>query len=579
MKIALLSSLDPTCIHNWSGTLYNIYTSLSKRHHVIWIGAEVLTEVRDFHTSNGIQEHFMPEKYAMLFGKLLSNKFQNEYYDLIVCRDYYFSAYLVTDIPLIYIGDTTFRLFNKYLNIKDIEFISMADNLEQLTIQKADRIIYCSEWAKESAIKDYQAQPEKIEVIEFGANMRTFSETERKQPTFRECNLLFIGTNWEMKGGEKLLDIYNILTKRGMQCTLSIVGCKVPVAIEEKNIKVYPFIDKAKEKDYQLLEELFMFSHFLIVPTLFDCYGIAFCEAAAYAIPSLASNVGGVSQIIKNGQNGFLFSPTAQASEYADKIIEIISNGMYKEMSDASIASYKNRLNWDTWLNKVDKIFKELSDKKNDSYIPVYVINMKDRTERKAHIMKEFENRKEFDVTVIEACTHEKGTIGLWNSIINVIHLAQKNQDEVIIICEDDHFFTEHYSCGLLLKEIKEAYMQGADILSGGIGGFGQAISVGYHRYWVDWLWCTQFIVIYEHFFETILTYTFKDGDTADGVLSQLSANKMVIYPFISEQKDFGYSDVTQSNMENQGRIREHFKYANKKFEMIRAINSLNKNR
>lgn len=234
MKIALLSSLDPTCIHNWSGTLYNIYTSLSKRHHVIWIGAEVLTEVRDFHTSNGIQEHFMPEKYAMLFGKLLSNKFQNEYYDLIVCRDYYFSAYLVTDIPLIYIGDTTFRLFNKYLNIKDIEFISMADNLEQLTIQKADRIIYCSEWAKESAIKDYQAQPEKIEVIEFGANMRTFSETERKQPTFRECNLLFIGTNWEMKGGEKLLDIYNILTKRGMQCTLSIVGCKVPVAIEEK---------------------------------------------------------------------------------------------------------------------------------------------------------------------------------------------------------------------------------------------------------------------------------------------------------------------------------------------------------
>ncbi len=43
----------------------------------------------------------------------------------------------------------------------------------------------------------------------------------------------------------------------------------------------------------------------------------------------------------------------------------------------------------------------------------------------------------------------------------------------------------------------------------------------------------------------------------------------MVIYPFISEQKDFGYSDVTRSNQENEGRIREHFKMANHMFEYL----------
>lgn len=56
-----------------------------------------------------------------------------------------------------------------------------------------------------------------------------------------------------------------------------------------------------------------------------------------------------------------------------------------------------------------------------------------------------------------------------------------------------------------------------------------------------------------------MLDYSFQDTDTADGVISKLATNKMVIYPFISEQKDFGYSDVTQSNMEQQGKIREHF--------------------
>lgn len=126
------------------------------------------------------------------------------------------------------------------------------------------------------------------------------------------------------------------------------------------------------------------------------------------------------------------------------------------------------------------------------------------------------------------------------------------------------------------MKEIQEAYLQGADMLSGGIGGFGQAIHVGCNRYWVDWLWCTQFVVIYKHFFDTILAYEFKETDTADGVFSQLSANKMVIYPFISEQKDFGYSDVTLTNMQNKGRIREHFAWANKKFSMIRAVEEKN---
>mgnify|MGYP006977138430 FL=1 len=153
--------------------------------------------------------------------------------------------------------------------------------------------------------------------------------------------------------------------------------------------------------------------------------------------------------------------------------------------------------------------------------------------------------------------------------------MAKEQEEDVIVICEDDHFFTGNYSPGLLFKEIREAYMQGAELLSGGIGGFGQAIPVGYHRYWVDWFWSTQFIVIYSSAFDTILSYEFQEDDTADGVLSEIIYNKMVIYPFISEQKDFGYSDVTLGNMEYPGKIREFFKRSNARFKMIRTIQDL----
>lgn len=81
--------------------------------------------------------------------------------------------------------------------------------------------------------------------------------------------------------------------------------------------------------------------------------------------------------------------------------------------------------------------------------------------------------------------------------------------------------------------------------------------------------------LLYKQFYNEILSYKFKETDTADGVLSQLTMNKMVIYPFISEQKDFGYSDVTLSNMENAGRIREHFEYTKQRLKSIEYISRM----
>lgn len=577
MRIAFLSSLSPTDIHNWSGTLYHIYTSLCKHYNVNWIGSEILEEAVAFYNSNDIKNSFVPEENAMLLGKLLTDFFNKEYYDLIICRDYFFCAYLVTNVPLIYIGDTTFSLFNQYMKIENDEFIATADQLEYLAIKKADRVIYCSEWAKQSAVKNYQAQEEKVKVIEFGANIKPDEFVEKNSPSSSSCNLIFVGTNWKMKGGSKVLDTYTILKEKGIDCKLTIVGSCPPYKIDDENILIYPCLDKGKEEEYELMRNLFSRSHFLIVPTLFDCYGIVFCEAAAFGLPSLASDVGGVAQILRSEQNGFLFSPHAEATEYADKIMEVIREGTYSSYSKAAITAFKERLNWDTWAKRIKKEINDLREEKNEFYIPVYAINVKERTERRKHILKEFARKKEFDLTVVDACVHEKGTIGLWNSIVSIVRKAVENKDEVIVICEDDHYFTDRYSPQLLFGAIREAYIQGADILSGGIGGFGQAIPVGCCRYWMDWFWCTQFIVVYSHFFETILAYEFKEDDTADGVLSQLSLNKMVIYPFISEQKDFGYSDVTQSNMENQGRICEHFSWASRRLEVIESIYRLNK--
>ena len=152
------------------------------------------------------------------------------------------------------------------------------------------------------------------------------------------------------------------------------------------------------------------------------------------------------------------------------------------------------------------------------------------------------------------------GNIGLWHSINKAVKKAIQNDDDLIIICEDDHVFTENYRRDLFFKNIIEALTQGAELISAGIGGFGDAVFVSNNRLWVNWFYSTQFIVLTSNVYQRIIDYNFDKCDTADGVLSKIISNKQVLFPFMSIQKDFGYSDVTESNNKNNGLV-EHLFY------------------
>lgn len=203
-----------------------------------------------------------------------------------------------------------------------------------------------------------------------------------------------------------------------------------------------------------------------------------------------------------------------------------------------------------------------------DIYIPVYIINLADRTDRRDHILAQFEGRQEFAPILVEAYKDPVGAYGLWKSIVKAVKMAKENEDSVMILCEDDHLFTPQYSAQAFLRQLVSANEQGCDILMGGIGGFGAAVPTAYARFWVDWFWSTQFVVVYAHSFDKILNYEFKKGDTADGIFSQIFSRKMTIYPFISVQHDFGYSDVTRNN-NRENEIENLFATASKRLQLI----------
>lgn len=212
-----------------------------------------------------------------------------------------------------------------------------------------------------------------------------------------------------------------------------------------------------------------------------------------------------------------------------------------------------------------DKIYEDLQ-------ISTYVINLPERTDRKKNIECQFQNKPEFLLKIIPAEVNERGALGLWLSIKKIIKYAlTQTTDDVILICEDDHMFTNKYDKKSFFENIFKAAEYNSQIIFGGVGGVHNIVPVANHLYWVDMVWCTQFIVIYRDAFQIILDANFTEKDVADEFLCKLLPNKLVIWPFISIQQEFGYSDVTVNNAQ-KGTITSYFIEANRKFERYNAI-------
>lgn len=173
---------------------------------------------------------------------------------------------------------------------------------------------------------------------------------------------------------------------------------------------------------------------------------------------------------------------------------------------------------------------------------------------------------------IVEAIKHDIGGVGLWKSIKGIVRDAEeRGEDDVIIVCEDDHVFTKEYERDRFLSQVILAAQLNTHILYGGIGGFGCAVMVTDDMFWIDWSWCTQFMVIYKNAFPIILNSRFTRKDCADQFLSKIIPNKLVTFPFISVQKDFGYSDVTKEN-NIAGNITRMFDDTSKRMEKFAKI-------
>ena len=96
------------------------------------------------------------------------------------------------------------------------------------------------------------------------------------------------------------------------------------------------------------LAELYARSHFLVMPSNAEAYGLVYAEAAAYGVPSVATRTGGVPTIVVDGETGMLDDPSAEADAYAGRILALMKDRpRYEAMARAAASRSAAMLNWD----------------------------------------------------------------------------------------------------------------------------------------------------------------------------------------------------------------------------------------
>ena len=154
------------------------------------------------------------------------------------------------------------------------------------------------------------------------------------------------------------IDVVRKLRNMGFKCKIDIVGEKEPHNyLKPDFVKTHGFLNRNKLIERKKLISLFKESHFFILLSRAEAFGIVFNDAASYCLPSIAKNIGGIKSLIKNN-TGILIPENTSNVKIAERISRILFNdNTYKKMSLLTYKQYKANSHWDQIAIQLKKSF------------------------------------------------------------------------------------------------------------------------------------------------------------------------------------------------------------------------------
>ncbi|MBD5393035.1 MAG: glycosyltransferase family 4 protein [Lachnospiraceae bacterium] len=177
------------------------------------------------------------------------------------------------------------------------------------TLNKSDCMIAVSEFVKKSYCNEFRCNEDKVKVIYNGIELIQEREEKRQEDFGQDpVTLLYIGRLIEGKGVDLLLRAMQKLIEAGENLELIILGDGPERFKCEKLARKLKIESKVHFEGYQTEKQRYYDrADIFVCPSRWEAFGISIVEALAQEMICVASNVGGIPEIVEDGKDGFLF--------------------------------------------------------------------------------------------------------------------------------------------------------------------------------------------------------------------------------------------------------------------------------
>jgi glycosyltransferase involved in cell wall biosynthesis len=187
--------------------------------------------------------------------------------------------------------------------------------LEHSMYAEAAHLLVMGEPARDSLGGDYGVEGARISVVGGGL---PYDDPPTPEQLTDEPSILFIGRDFERKGGRVLLEAFDLVRTQVPGATLSIVGAP-------RDFRVPGVTGHGKVRDRRELAKLYRRARAFCLPSLYEPYGLVLIEAMAHGVPCVGSAVQSIPEILDQGGAGLVVAP-GDVTELAEALIRLLTD-------------------------------------------------------------------------------------------------------------------------------------------------------------------------------------------------------------------------------------------------------------
>lgn len=183
------------------------------------------------------------------------------------------------------------------------------------------------------------------------------SEIEARAKEPGPVRILFLGNVIYRKGLHTLLEAIELET---LDVRLDIVGSlhsepgyarEMQTKSQVASRKSHVFFHGALDND-DLIEKL-RYAHVLVVPSSYEGFGIVYLEGMAFGLPAIGTTAGGASEIISDGETGYLVAPD-DAAMLAKRLSQLARDrDLLIRLSVNALERYRRQPTWDETAGRI----------------------------------------------------------------------------------------------------------------------------------------------------------------------------------------------------------------------------------